>query len=54
MTNWLDSTLQEMKLQGVSEDKLVLLNHVSGAFRPGVLTALMVSVVLVKPLLWMY
>ncbi|XP_044480567.1 pleiotropic drug resistance protein 1-like isoform X2 [Mangifera indica] len=32
---------QEMKLQGVLEDKLVLLKGVSGAFRPGVLTALM-------------
>ncbi|KAK4590492.1 hypothetical protein RGQ29_020869 [Quercus rubra] len=32
---------QEMKSQGVIEDKLVLLNGVSGAFRPGVLTALM-------------
>ncbi|KAJ4718242.1 Pleiotropic drug resistance ABC transporter [Melia azedarach] len=32
---------QEMKLQGVAEDKLVLLNAVSGSFRPGVLTALM-------------
>ncbi|RXH88534.1 hypothetical protein DVH24_000133 [Malus domestica] len=32
---------QEMKTQGVVEDKLVLLNGVSGAFRPGVLTALM-------------
>ncbi|KAJ4718245.1 Pleiotropic drug resistance ABC transporter [Melia azedarach] len=32
---------QEMKIQGVVEDKLVLLNGVSGAFRPGVLTALM-------------
>ncbi|ESR40384.1 ABC transporter G family member 40 [Citrus sinensis] len=32
---------QEMKLQGVLDDKLVLLNGVSGAFRPGVLTALM-------------
>ncbi|KAF1859242.1 hypothetical protein Lal_00009826 [Lupinus albus] len=32
---------QEMKEQGVQEDKLVLLNGVSGAFRPGVLTALM-------------
>ena len=30
-----------MKLQGVLDDKLVLLNGVSGAFRPGVLTALM-------------
>ncbi|KAI4329293.1 hypothetical protein L6164_021576 [Bauhinia variegata] len=32
---------QEMKDQGVLEDKLVLLKGVSGAFRPGVLTALM-------------
>ncbi|CAN1280693.1 Pleiotropic drug resistance protein 1, partial [Linum perenne] len=32
---------QEMKAQGVDEDKLVLLKGVSGAFRPGVLTALM-------------
>ncbi|KAK9229260.1 hypothetical protein WN944_022219 [Citrus x changshan-huyou] len=32
---------QEMMRQGVLEDKLVLLNGVSGAFRPGVLTALM-------------
>ncbi|XP_038694315.1 pleiotropic drug resistance protein 1-like isoform X3 [Tripterygium wilfordii] len=32
---------QEMKHQGVLEDKLVLLNGVSGSFRPGVLTALM-------------
>lgn len=31
----------EMKNQGVVEDKLVLLKSVSGAFRPGVLTALM-------------
>ncbi|OWM78228.1 hypothetical protein CDL15_Pgr015047 [Punica granatum] len=31
----------EMKNQGVLEDKLVLLKGVSGAFRPGVLTALM-------------
>lgn len=30
-----------MKVQGVTEDRLVLLNGVSGAFRPGVLTALM-------------
>ena len=30
-----------MKDQGVAEDRLVLLNGVSGAFRPGVLTALM-------------
>ena len=36
-----DFTLQQMKLQGIPEDKLVLLNGVSGAFRPGVLTALM-------------
>ena len=33
--------LQEMKSQGVVEDKLVLLKGVSGTFRPGVLTALM-------------
>ncbi|XP_057725148.1 pleiotropic drug resistance protein 1-like isoform X2 [Arachis stenosperma] len=32
---------QEMKSQGVIEEKLVLLKGVSGAFRPGVLTALM-------------
>ncbi|KAL2332416.1 hypothetical protein Fmac_019997 [Flemingia macrophylla] len=32
---------QEMKEQGVHEDRLVLLKGVSGAFRPGVLTALM-------------
>ncbi|CAI9286405.1 unnamed protein product [Lactuca saligna] len=32
---------QEMKDQGVSEDRLVLLKSLSGAFRPGVLTALM-------------
>ncbi|CAJ2632862.1 unnamed protein product [Trifolium pratense] len=32
---------QEMRSQGVLEDKLVLLNGVSGAFRPAVLTALM-------------
>jgi ABC-type multidrug transport system ATPase subunit len=30
-----------MKNQGVTEDKLVLLKGVNGAFRPGVLTALM-------------
>lgn len=30
-----------MKIQGVMEDRLVLLKGVSGAFRPGVLTALM-------------
>ncbi|KAK4776338.1 hypothetical protein SAY86_005026 [Trapa natans] len=32
---------EEMKSQGVAEDKLVLLKELSGAFRPGVLTALM-------------
>ncbi|KAJ0639385.1 putative ABC transporter, AAA+ ATPase domain, ABC-2 type transporter, ABC-transporter [Helianthus annuus] len=32
---------QEMKDQGVAEDRLLLLKGVSGAFRPGVLTALM-------------
>ncbi|KAF6144901.1 hypothetical protein GIB67_041487 [Kingdonia uniflora] len=32
---------QEMKVQGVPEDRLLLLKNVSGAFRPGVLTALM-------------
>ncbi|OVA06530.1 ABC transporter-like [Macleaya cordata] len=32
---------QEMKVQGVTEDRLELLKGVSGAFRPGVLTALM-------------
>ncbi|XP_048234095.1 pleiotropic drug resistance protein 1-like [Ricinus communis] len=32
---------QEMKSQGIAEDKLVLLKGVSGAFKPGVLTALM-------------
>ncbi|KAJ8637684.1 hypothetical protein MRB53_011951 [Persea americana] len=30
----------EMKVQGIQEDRLVLLKGVSGAFRPGVLTAL--------------
>ena len=33
--------MQEMKKQGIIEDKLVLLKGVSGAFNPGVLTALM-------------
>lgn len=33
--------MQEMKSQGVTEDRLVLLKNVNGAFRPGVLTALM-------------
>ncbi|KAL5059786.1 hypothetical protein RYX36_031390 [Vicia faba] len=32
---------QQMRNRGAVEDKLVLLNGVSGAFRPGVLTALM-------------
>ncbi|KAL8230374.1 hypothetical protein R6Q57_000152 [Mikania cordata] len=32
---------QEMKDQGLDEDRLLLLKGVSGAFRPGVLTALM-------------
>lgn len=32
---------QEMKAQGVTEDRLLLLKGVSGVFRPGVLTALM-------------
>ncbi|KAI4355694.1 hypothetical protein L6164_004442 [Bauhinia variegata] len=32
---------QEMKNQGIVEDRLVLLKGVSGSFRPGVLTALM-------------
>lgn len=30
-----------MKAQGIAENKLQLLNDISGAFRPGVLTALM-------------
>lgn len=33
--------MQEMKTQGVAEDRLMLLKGISGAFRPGVLTALM-------------
>ena len=41
MMDCFDLTLQEMKLRGVLDDRLVLLNSVSGAFRPGVLTALM-------------
>ncbi|XP_042510326.1 pleiotropic drug resistance protein 1-like [Macadamia integrifolia] len=32
---------QELKAQGITEDRLELLKGVSGAFRPGVLTALM-------------
>lgn len=35
------SILQEMKEQGVQEERLQLLREVTGAFRPGVLTALM-------------
>ncbi|VYS59100.1 unnamed protein product [Arabidopsis thaliana] len=34
-------TPKEMKEKGIRENKLVLLNGLSGAFRPGVLTALM-------------
>jgi len=33
--------LQELKAQGITEDRLLLLNGLNGAFRPGVLTALM-------------
>ena len=33
--------MQEMKEQGIPEDRLELLKGVSGSFRPGVLTALM-------------
>lgn len=33
--------LQEMKAEGITENRLQLLKGVSGAFRPGVLTALM-------------
>lgn len=33
--------LQEMKNQGVTENRLQLLRDVTGSFRPGVLTALM-------------
>ena len=40
-TKLFELNLQEMKSQGVLEDRLELLNRVSGAFRPGVLTALM-------------
>lgn len=35
------SVVQEMREQGVTEDRLQLLRDVTGAFRPGVLTALM-------------
>lgn len=31
---------QELKQQGIAEDRLQLLNNITGAFRPGVLTAL--------------
>ena len=31
---------QEMKTQGIEEDRLQLLRDISGAFRPGILTAL--------------
>ena len=40
-TYLIKTTMQEMKNQGIVEDKLVLLNGESAAFRPGVLTALM-------------
>ena len=33
--------LQEMKVQGRKEDRLLILNGLNGAFRPGVLTAIM-------------
>lgn len=33
--------VQEMKSQGVEENRLMLLKGISGCFRPGVLTALM-------------
>ncbi|GFS35354.1 pleiotropic drug resistance 12 [Actinidia rufa] len=35
------TTMQEMKAQGIPDDRLELLKGVTGAFRPGVLTALM-------------
>jgi ABC-type multidrug transport system ATPase subunit len=35
------TTVQEIKNKGVTDDQLVLLKGASGAFRPGVLTALM-------------
>ena len=40
-TELFEMNLQEMKSQGALEDRLELLKGVSGAFRPGVLTALM-------------
>lgn len=39
--NLLNDFFQEMRDQGVTEDRLQLLREVTGAFRPGVLTALM-------------
>lgn len=36
----IQSCWQELKQQGISEDRLQLLVNVTGAFRPGVLTAL--------------
>lgn len=36
----MDLTYQEMKSEEVNEDRLQLLRDVSGAFRPGILTAL--------------
>ncbi|XP_051152166.1 ABC transporter G family member 35-like [Andrographis paniculata] len=39
--NYLVDMPPEMKEQGVTEDKLQLLREVTGAFRPGILTALM-------------
>lgn len=41
MAEKLGLILQEMREQGVTEEKLQLLREVTGAFRPGVLTALM-------------
>lgn len=40
ITNSRIYSIQEMKTQGVEEDRLQLLRDISGAFRPGVLTAL--------------
>lgn len=39
-TTYLYHMLQELKQQGILEDRLQLLVNVTGAFRPGVLTAL--------------
>lgn len=41
MMDCFDLMLEEMKLRCVLDDRLVLLDDVSGASRPGVLTALM-------------